>query len=52
MSLVLSHGRVGHDYLTRQVAALDATERGHVGLAAYYTERSESPVWSVRSWRH
>ena len=36
----------GYDYLTRQVAALDATEKGHVGLAAYYTERSESPgVW-------
>ena len=36
----------GYDYLTRQVAALDATETGHVGLAAYYTERSESPgVW-------
>jgi TrwC relaxase len=36
----------GYDYLTRQVAALDATERGHVGLAAYYTEQSESPgVW-------
>jgi hypothetical protein len=36
----------GYDYLTRQVAALDATEKGHVGLAAYYTEQSESPgVW-------
>jgi conjugative relaxase-like TrwC/TraI family protein len=33
----------GYDYLTRQVAALDATERGHVGLASYYTERGESP---------
>ena len=32
-----------YDYLTRQVAALDATEKGHVGLAAYYTERGESP---------
>jgi conjugative relaxase-like TrwC/TraI family protein len=37
----------GYDYLTRQVAALDATEKGHVGLAAYYTERGESPgVWA------
>jgi len=27
----------GYDYLTRQVAALDATEKGHVGLASYYT---------------
>jgi TrwC relaxase len=36
----------GYDYLTRQVAALDATEKGHVGLAAYYTERGESPgIW-------
>jgi hypothetical protein len=33
----------GYDYLTRQVAALDATQRGHVGLASYYTERGESP---------
>lgn len=33
----------GYDYLTRQVAALDATAKGHVGLAAYYTERGESP---------
>jgi TrwC relaxase len=36
----------GYNYLTRQVAALDATEKGHVGLAAYYTERGESPgIW-------
>jgi hypothetical protein len=36
----------GYDYLTRQVAVLDATDKGHVGLAAYYTERGESPgVW-------
>jgi TrwC relaxase len=33
----------GYDYLTRQVAALDATQKGHVGLASYYTERGESP---------
>jgi conjugative relaxase-like TrwC/TraI family protein len=33
----------GYDYLTRQVAALDATEKGHVGLASYYTERGETP---------
>ena len=32
--------------LTRQVAAFDATEKGHTGLASYYTERGESPgVW-------
>jgi conjugative relaxase-like TrwC/TraI family protein len=36
----------GYDYLTRQVAALDATEKRHTGLASYYTERGESPgVW-------
>jgi conjugative relaxase-like TrwC/TraI family protein len=36
----------GYDYLTRQVAALDATEKGHIGLAYYYTKRGESPgVW-------
>jgi conjugative relaxase-like TrwC/TraI family protein len=33
----------GYDYLTRQVAALDTTEKGHVGLASYYTERGETP---------
>jgi conjugative relaxase-like TrwC/TraI family protein len=33
----------GYEYLTRQVAALDATEKGHVGLASYYTERGETP---------
>jgi hypothetical protein len=27
----------GYDYLTRQVAALDATDKGHIGLASYYT---------------
>jgi hypothetical protein len=32
----------GYDYLTRQVAALDATEKGHTGLASYYTEQGES----------
>jgi hypothetical protein len=36
----------GYDYLTRQVAALDATEKGHLGLASYCTERGETPgVW-------
>src|ERR1035437_2024263 len=33
----------GYDYLTRQVAAQDATERGHTGLASYYAERGETP---------
>jgi hypothetical protein len=36
----------GYDYLTRQVAALDATDKGRTGLASCYTERGESPgVW-------
>ncbi|WP_243763444.1 MobF family relaxase [Allobranchiibius sp. CTAmp26] len=36
----------GYDYLTRQVAALDATEKGHTALASYYTEKGEVPgVW-------
>ncbi len=33
----------GYDYLTRQVAAHDATEKGHTGLASYYTARGETP---------
>jgi conjugative relaxase-like TrwC/TraI family protein len=36
----------GYDYLTRQVAALDSTEKGHTGLASYYIERGETPgMW-------
>jgi hypothetical protein len=36
----------GYDYLTRQVAALDSTEKGHTGLAAYYAQRGEKPgMW-------
>jgi conjugative relaxase-like TrwC/TraI family protein len=33
----------GYDYLTRQVAVQDATEKGHTGLASYYTQRGETP---------
>jgi conjugative relaxase-like TrwC/TraI family protein len=33
----------GYEYLTRQVAALDATGRGHATLADYYSARGESP---------
>src|ERR1035437_8152597 len=33
----------GYDYLTRQDAAQDATEKGHTGLASYYAERGETP---------
>ena len=36
----------GYDYLTRQVAAQDVTEKGHTGLASYYAEKGETPgVW-------
>jgi hypothetical protein len=36
----------GYDNLIGQVAALDAIEEGHIGLASYYTERGETPgVW-------
>jgi DNA primase catalytic core len=33
----------GYDYLTRQVAAMDSTEKGYTGLASYYTEKGETP---------
>ena len=33
----------GYTYLTRQVAAFDATERGHAGLGDYYSQRGETP---------
>jgi len=36
----------GYTYLTRQVAAADATHRGRDGLAEYYSQRGESPgLW-------
>ncbi|WP_354563365.1 MULTISPECIES: MobF family relaxase [unclassified Rhodococcus (in: high G+C Gram-positive bacteria)] len=33
----------GYEYLTRQVAAADTTERGASSLADYYSEKGESP---------
>ncbi|HET7477117.1 MAG TPA: MobF family relaxase [Dermatophilaceae bacterium] len=33
----------GYDYLTRQVAAQDGTEKGHTGLASYYAGKGETP---------
>lgn len=33
----------GYDYLTRQVAAQDATEKGHTSLATYYSAKGEAP---------
>ncbi|HEX8081454.1 MAG TPA: MobF family relaxase [Jatrophihabitans sp.] len=36
----------GYTYLTRQVAAADATHRGYGDLAGYYSEKGEAPgVW-------
>ena len=33
----------GYDYLTRQVAAQDATEKGHTSLTSYYSAKGEAP---------
>jgi len=33
----------GYTYLTRQVAAMDSTEKGHAGLADYYGQQGEAP---------
>ena len=36
----------GYTYLTRQVAAADATDKGHTSLGDYYAQKGESPgVW-------
>ncbi|WP_235503523.1 MobF family relaxase [Aeromicrobium sp. Root344] len=36
----------GYEYLTRQVAAMDSTEKGHATLADYYSAKGEAPgVW-------
>lgn len=43
MSLHRITAGTGYDYLTRQVAAMDSTEKGHTGLASYYTEKGEVP---------
>lgn len=41
----------GYSYLTRQVAAHDATSRGYAGLGDYYASKGESPgVWVCRGW--
>ena len=33
----------GYEYLTRQVAALDSTEKGRSALTDYYSAKGESP---------
>ena len=42
----------GYTYLTRQVAAHDATNRGYDGLGAYYSEKGEAPgrLDGARAW--
>ena len=42
----------GYDYLTRQVAALDATEKGHTGLASLLHRAGRDPrgVGRLRAW--
>lgn len=36
----------GYEYLTRQVAAMDSTEKRHAALADYYSAKGEAPgVW-------
>jgi hypothetical protein len=34
----------GYTYLTRQVAAADATNRGYSDLGTYYSERARLPA--------
>ena len=47
MSLHKITAGAGYDYLTRQVAAMDSSEKGHTGLASYYEQKGESPgVWA------
>ncbi|NLA28568.1 MAG: relaxase domain-containing protein, partial [Propionibacterium sp.] len=46
MSLHKLSAGSGYDYLTRQVAVQDVTEKGYTGLASYYAERGETPgIW-------
>jgi len=46
MSLHKITAGIGYDYLTRQVAAMDSSEKGYTGLASYYAEKGETPgVW-------
>jgi len=43
MSLHKLTAGTGFEYLTRQGAAQDATDKGGVGLATYYTQSGETP---------
>ena len=47
MSLHKLSAGSGYTYLTRQVAAADATHRGHVSLGDFYATKGESPgLWT------
>ncbi|MFZ2260559.1 MAG: MobF family relaxase, partial [Luteococcus japonicus] len=49
MSLHKLSAGSGYDYLTRQVAVQDSTEKGHQGLTTYYSEQGETPgTWVGR----
>ncbi|MFD1891304.1 relaxase domain-containing protein, partial [Luteococcus peritonei] len=49
MSLHKLSAGSGYDYLTRQVAVQDSTEKGHQGLTTYYSEHGENPgAWVGR----
>jgi len=42
----------GYSYLTRQVAAMDATDKGHTGLGDYYAQKGSRPgSGRARAWR-
>ena len=43
MSLLKLSAGTGYTYLTKQVAAHDATDRGNGGLGEYYSARGEAP---------
>ncbi len=43
MSLHKLTAGTGYDYLTRQVAAMDSTEKGQTSLADYYSQHGELP---------
>ena len=47
MSLHKLSAGSGYTYLTRQVAAADATHRGHISLGDFYAAKGESPgLWT------
>ena len=45
MSLHKITAGIGYDYLTRQVAAMDSSEKGYTGLASY---GNDTLIWPHR----